>query len=54
MTYKYWGMTDLFLVYVFSVAWHYTAKLYTCPEILTERRGIMYVFITYMVWESLR
>ena len=35
-------MTELFLEWVFSIAWHFTARLYTWPDILTERRGIMY------------
>jgi hypothetical protein len=24
---NFWGMTELFLEYVFSIAWHFTARL---------------------------
>ena len=29
------------------IAWHFTARLQTSPDIFTERRGIMYVSEIY-------
>jgi len=42
----------IFRVEVFSVAWDFNARFQTCPEILTERRGIMYVSENLWSWKG--
>jgi hypothetical protein len=48
-------MPELFLEQVFSVAWDFTARFETCPDILTvELHGSFFIYWGFFSGENVR